>query len=156
MFESLRFEGPTWPHWDRCLPTKYKVCTRFWSETLWVELCLAKIQVKPHFSQNLDLFGNRVLAVVVPYSSFWSKVSPTFNITCSYTKRGDLNEKIDVNREDATNREKMATYEPRQRPGKGPFLTDFRRDKSWWYFDFKPLASKTWENKFLLFKVVNL
>ena len=96
MFESFRFEGPTWPHWDRCLPKKYKVCTRFWSEMLWVELCLAKIQVKPHFSQNLDLFGKTVFAVVVPYSSYWSKVNPTFNITCSYTKRGDLNKKIDI------------------------------------------------------------
>ena len=33
-------------------------------------------------------------------------------------------------REDATNMEKMAMDEPRERPGKGPFLTDFRRDKS--------------------------
>lgn len=57
-------------------------------------------------------------------------MNPTFNITCSYTKRGDLKKKTDINREDATIREKMATYEPRERPGKGPFLTDFRRDKS--------------------------
>jgi hypothetical protein len=71
---------------------------------LWIELCLPKIHIlnsSPPISQNVILFGNRVIAGVITIKSSWGC---DLNATCMSSKHETLGSNLNMTKDKSMER----------------------------------------------------